>query len=146
MDGVDRVLIPINPIPDPPAMKPLQIDVYYPIPEGWGMCNPCELMMSQASLGQAPEERGLEEYPPELVEEFKRLSTTIFTIADRFQGQVQIKVWDPRSLQGMWKAIRHGVHRYPAFIISGKVKLTGWDETRLVEKVQTALESRSSAL
>jgi hypothetical protein len=127
-------------------MKPLQIDVYYPIPEGWGMCNACEVMLSQASLGQAPEERALEEYPPELVEEFKRLSITIYTLADHFQGQVQIKVWDPRSLQGLWKSIRHGVHRYPTFIIGGKAKLTGWDDSKLSQQVQSTLESMISAL
>jgi hypothetical protein len=127
-------------------MKPLQIEVYYPIPEGWGMCNPCELMMSQANMGQPPETRGLEEYPPELVEEFKQLSTTIYTLADRFHDQVQIKIWDPRSFQGLWKCIRHGVRRYPTFIIGGRTKLTGFDMDQLEQGVQSALESGVSAI
>lgn len=110
------------------------------------MCNACELILSQASLGQAPEERGLEEYPPELVDEFTRLSTAIYALADRFHGQVQIRVWDPRSLQGLWKAIRHGVHRYPTFIIGKQYKLTGWDESELLRQIQSALESEISAL
>lgn len=127
-------------------MKPLQIDVFYPIPEGWGMCNPCELMMSQASIVQSPEARGLEEYPPELIEEFKGLSAVIYTLADRFQGQVTIKVWDPRSLQGLWKCIRYGVRRYPTFLLGGRVKLVGLDTVKLEQGVQSALESGISAI
>jgi len=127
-------------------MKPVQIDVFYPVPGGWGMCTTCEMMMAQANLGQAPQERGLDEYPPEWKEEFRRLSTTIFTLADHFQEQVQIRVWDPRSLQGLLRSIRHGVRRYPAFIINGHDKILGWDTNQLEQHIQSAVESRNSAL
>lgn len=127
-------------------MKPVQIDVFYPIPEGWGMCTTCEMMMAQANLGQAPQERGLDEYPPEWKEEFQRLSTIIFTLADHFQEQVQIRIWDPRSLQGMLRSIRHGVRRYPTFIINGRNKIMGWDKDQLEQQLQAAVESGNSAL
>ena len=110
------------------------------------MCTTCEMMMAQANLGQAPQERGLDEYPPEWKEEFRRLSTTIFTLADHFQEQVQIRVWDPRSLQGLLRSIRHGVRRYPAFIINGHDKILGWDTNQLEQHIQSAVESRNSAL
>lgn len=127
-------------------MKPVQIDVFYPVPEGWGMCTTCEMMMAQANLGQAPQERGLEEYPPEWKDEFQRLSTTIFTLADHYQEQVQIRIWDPRSLQGMWKSIRYGVRRYPTFIVNGHDKISGWDAGKLEQQIRAALEIRISAL
>lgn len=100
------------------------------------MCTTCEMMMAQADLGQQPHERGLEEYPPEWKDEFKRLSTTIFTLADRYQEQVQIRIWDPRSLQGMLKSIRHGVRRYPTFIVDGHAKVTGWDIDKLEQHIK----------
>ncbi len=127
-------------------IKPIQIDVFYPIPEGWGMCNPCELMMAQANVSQAPQERGLDEYPAELIEEFQRFSNTIYALAERYHDQVLIKVWDPRSLQGMMKSIRHAVRRYPTFIINGQAKLIGWDTAKLDQQVQSALESRISGI
>ena len=98
------------------------------------MCTTCETMMAQANLGQAPHERGLDEYPPEWQEEFKRLSATIFNLADRYQDQVQIRIWDPRSLQGMFKSIRYGVRRYPTFVVNGHEKVTGLDAA-LLEQV-----------
>jgi hypothetical protein len=127
-------------------MKPIQIDVFYPLPESWAMCNSCELMISGANLAEAPEARGLDEYPPEIREEFQRLSATIYALADKFSDQVIIKVWDPRSFQGLLKSIRHGVHRYPTFIVNGQVKLSGFDIAKLVQQVQSALASRISAL
>ena len=102
--------------------------------------------MAQANLGQAPHERGLDEYPPEWQEEFKRLSATIFNLADRYQDQVQIRIWDPRSLQGLWRSIRHGVRRYPTFIVNGHNKLTGWDNDKLEQQIQAVLEIGKSAL
>ena len=116
-------------------MKPIQIDVFYPIPEGWGMCTSCEVMMDQAILGQLPQERGLDEYPPEWKEEFQRLSNAIYTLAARYQEQVQIRIWDPRSLQGMLKSIRYGVRRYPTFIVNRHKILTGWDTKILVQQI-----------
>jgi hypothetical protein len=127
-------------------MKPVQIDVFYPVPEGWGICTACEVMMSQANLGQAPPERGLDEYPPEWQEELKRLSTTIYDLADRYQDEIRIRIWDPRSLQGLWRSIRHGVRRYPTFLIDGRSKVTGWDTAQLVQQIRAAVEFNKTAL
>jgi hypothetical protein len=127
-------------------MKPVQIDVFYPVPEGWGICTACKVMMSQANLGQAPPERGLDEYPPEWQEELKRLSTTIYDLADRYQDEIRIRIWDPRSLQGLWRSIRHGVRRYPTFLIDGRSKVTGWDTAQLVQQIRAAVEFNKTAL
>ena len=110
------------------------------------MCNSCEMMMAQANLGQAPHERGLDEYPPEWQEQFKRLTSTIFSLADRYQDRLLIRIWDPRSLQGMLKSIRHGVRRYPTFIVNGHGKVTGWDPDQLERQIQAAMEISNSVL
>jgi hypothetical protein len=127
-------------------MKPVQIDVFYPVPEGWGICTTCEVMMAQADLGQAPYERGLDEYPPEWQEEFKRLSSTVISLAEHYQGDVQIRIWDPRSLQGMWRSLRHSVRHYPTFLVNGHNKTTGWDTAKLEQYIQAAVEIGKSAL
>jgi len=106
-------------------MSPVQVDVVSPIPEGWGICLSCEMLMARANLDKAPHERGLEEYPPEWMEDFERLSAFILDIAGRYGENVLIRLWDPRSLQGMFKSIRYGVRRYPTFIFDGKKKITG---------------------
>ena len=57
--------------------------------------------MAQANLGQAPHERGLDEYPPEWQEEFKRLSATIFDLANRYQDAGANSDLGPALLAGV---------------------------------------------
>ena len=127
-------------------MKPIQIDVFFPVPEGWGLCSSCELILSQADLTESPEVRGMDEYPPDWQEDLRRLSSTIFTLSERYSNEVQIHIWDPRSLQGLIKSIRHGVRRYPTFLVSGQNKYTGWDTSQLEQDIQSRIESSKSAL
>ncbi|MGE5122908.1 MAG: hypothetical protein ACM3H7_00200 [Acidobacteriaceae bacterium] len=127
-------------------MKPVQIDVFFPIPEGWGMCSSCELIMSQADLGGYPQGRDLDEYPPEWQEDLRQLSATIFALSERFSNAVLIRIWDPRSLQGLLKSIRHGVRRYPTFLVSGQKKYTGWDTRQIEQDIQSQIESSNSAI
>lgn len=122
-------------------MRTVQLDVISPIPEGWGICLSCEMLMARANMDQAPNERGLDEYPPEWQEEFQRLSEVVFTLAYRYGDSILIRIWDPRSLQGLFKAIRYGVHRYPTFVIDGQRKITGLDKNLLETALQPFLES-----
>jgi hypothetical protein len=91
-------------------------------------------MMVRANLGKAPYERGLEEYPTEWQEDFQRLSDLVLELAARHGENILIRIWDPRSLQGMFKSIRYGVRRYPTFVINGQEKVTGLDAA-LLEQV-----------
>jgi hypothetical protein len=115
---------------------PVQVDVINPLPEGWGICLTCEMLMAQADLGQAPYERGLEEYPPEWRAEFNRFSDLIMDLSARYADTIMIRIFDPRSLQGLWKSIRYGVRRYPTFIVTGNQKISGWDIAQLEQTLK----------
>lgn len=119
-------------------MNPVQLDVISPIPEGWGVCLSCEMLMARANLGQAPYERGLDEYPPEWQEEFQRLSDMVYSLAGRYGNNILIRIWDPRSLLGLVKSIRYGVRRYPTFIVEGQDKIAGWDAEKLEQVILAA--------
>lgn len=112
-------------------MSAIPVDVFYPMPEGWGLCQACEVLMARADLGQAPPDRGLEELPPEWQADFQRLTALIFSLADRYRGQIVIRVHDPRSLRGLIKAVRYRVRRYPTFVVAGRTRIAGWDEAAL---------------
>ena len=119
-------------------MSIVHVDVISPLPEGWGICLSCEMLMARANLDQAPHERGLDEYPPEWQEEFQRLSDVVMSLSNRFQDSILIQIWDPRSLQGLMKSIRYWVRRYPTFIVEGQNKVTGWDVEQLERYIVTA--------
>jgi hypothetical protein len=121
-------------------MQPVPIEVIAPLPEGWGICLSCEMLMARANLDKAPAERGLDEYPPEWQEDFHRLSDLVLDLAARHGNSILIRIWDPRSLQGMIRSIRYGVRRYPTFVVAGH-KMSGWDTAGLEQTLVKALGS-----
>ncbi|PJH74389.1 MAG: hypothetical protein CO064_12300 [Anaerolineae bacterium CG_4_9_14_0_8_um_filter_58_9] len=119
-------------------MPTVQVEVITTLPEGWGICLTCEALIAQAKMDKAPHERGLDEYPPEWQADFRRFSKMIFDLSQRYGDSVMIRIWDPRSLQGLVKAIRYGVHRYPTFVVGGGKKVVGLDMPQLEQTLQAA--------
>jgi hypothetical protein len=125
-------------------MMPVTLDVIAPLPEGWGLCQSCELLMARAGLGQAPPERGLEDLPPEWRADFERLSVLIFDLENRYVGRLVIRIYDPRSLRGLVMAVRHRAHRYPTFVVAGQTRISGWDVTALDKALAERVHARSA--
>lgn len=119
-----------------PRTRPVHIEVIMPLPEGWGICLSCEMLMARAQMDKAPYERGLDEYPPEWKEDFQRFSTLIENLSFRYGDDVLIRIFDPRSVQGLWKSLRYGVRSYPTFIFEKSEKICGWDEGALAQAIQ----------
>jgi hypothetical protein len=59
-------------------------------------------------------------------------------LSARFGDSVQFRIWDPRSLQGLIKAIRFGVHRYPTFVLEKHLKIVGLEVAPLEQALLTA--------
>lgn len=110
---------------------PVQVDVFAPLPESWGMCASCEMLMAQSGVEQAQASGDQDAYPPDWQDDFQRLSDLVLALAQRYGENISIRLYDPRSLPGMFKAIRHGVRRYPTFVVSGQAKITGCDLAKL---------------
>lgn len=53
-----------------------------------------------------------------------------------------IRVIDPQSGLGFYKCLRHGVRRYPTFIIGGRKRYVGWNREELEVVLQEAMESQ----
>lgn len=119
--------------------QPVRIDVFYPLPEGWGLCLNLEALLADAELSGISGRRGLDEYPPEYREEVHRLGEWAAALSARFGKKVSIRIHDPRSFRAMLKALRHGVRRYPAFVIEGQGRVTGWHREALEERVERAI-------
>jgi len=83
--------------------------------------------------------RDLNEYPEDLKEEYLYLSNWIKELAQKYGRQILIKIIDGQSLQGVYKSLRHGIHRYPTFVINNKDKYTGKDKQQLDTLLQEHL-------
>ena len=119
-------------------MPVVRVDVISPWPEAWGLCVACEMVMDQADMGLSPGERDTEDLPAEWRAEAERLSALLRDLAQRYGEHIAIRLWDPRSLQGTLKSIRHGVRRYPAFIVDGGRRIVGWNIAALEQALRGA--------
>ena len=73
----------------------------------------------------------MEEYPPDLKEEYLKLSDWIRELTQIYKDGLIIKLIDAQSILGFYKSLRHWVRKYPTFIVEGQEKYTGWDKKRL---------------
>ena len=83
----------------------------------------------------------LNDYPEDLKEDYLFLSNWIRELSQKYCENILIKVIDVQSLQGVLKSIRHGIFRYPTFIIDKKKKYTGKDKDRLDALLRESLSS-----
>jgi hypothetical protein len=88
-------------------------------------------MSDQVGLKKKKDNMILNEYPEEVKEDYLYLSNWIREISQKYGPKILIKIIDAQSLQGIYKAIRHWVFRYPAFIINNKKKYVGKDKNQL---------------
>jgi len=123
-------------------MKPVTIEVLMPLPESYGLCPACEMLVTDALPDQRPLERGLAEYTADWQAEFRQLMGWVAELTGRYRDRVFVQLYDPRSPHGLWKALRHRARRYPTFIVRGPgrpTRIVGWDRVGLETAVATAL-------
>lgn len=93
-------------------------------------------MSNQAGLGLGDRvhNQELNEYPEEWKEEFARLSGWLREMNLRYGGAVQFRLVDIQSMVGFWKMLRYRIRRYPAVILPGGERFSGWEEMAAAEQ------------
>ncbi len=102
--------------------KPTSLQIITYAPTEFFHCQHCEVAWKQVGLGDRfhAEQRNSGLLPPDL-----RTETV--------------------SLGGVWKAIRHGLHQFPAFIVGGQRPIAGFDRQRLDAELERCLGPAPSA-
>jgi hypothetical protein len=119
-------------------MRPIRLEVIAPMFQGLGICSACELVLSEAGVGQHPAKRAIEEYPQEWQDEVRRLTDWVYDLSGRYGEQISIKVIDPQSIEGLAKSLRYRVRQYPSWIVNGKTRVVGWDRQALEAALERA--------
>ena len=88
-------------------------------------------MADQVGLKQKRDQWDLNDYPEELKEEYLFLSAWIRELSQKYGSRILIRLIDVQSLQGVYKSLRFGIHRYPAFVVNNKKKYAGKEKHRL---------------
>jgi len=123
-------------------MSHVSIQVIAPVLTNFFHCMHCERVFDQAGIGRQVHQEELDQYPKSVKQEAARLANWLFHLSDRYGGQIHIRVIDPQSPEGLLKSVRYWVRKYPTFIVDGREKVVGWDQTALDSVVQARLAGR----
>jgi len=119
---------------------PIKLEILSLIPITYKQCPHCEQFYDQSGIGQQVHQQILAEYPPELLEDHKRLSDLVVELINKFKDGIIIHVIDPQSLRGIFKSLRYRVRKYPSFIVNEKDLIVGWNQAAL----EQVISARSS--
>jgi hypothetical protein len=122
-------------------MGPVILEIVTRVLTTFDHCSHCELLFDQAGLGELHHQSEISEYPPDLKEEYLRLSNWIRELSRRYKGRLVIKVIDVQSVLGIYKSIRYRIRKYPTFIVAGNEVYTGWDKDTLAALLEKHLRA-----
>jgi hypothetical protein len=126
-----------------PGRVKLQIVAY--TPTAFFACKHCELALSEAGVGrEVHQEQVRSGLPPDLVEEYGRISDWVGELVARHGEQVAVDLIDVASVRGLWKSLRHRLRRYPAVIVDGRT-FAGAELPAAAEAVARALAGAARA-
>ncbi len=119
---------------DPMARKPILLEVIAPILERVGLCFTCQVMLTDAGM-----DRGQDAYPEEWRSDFEATLGIVSRAAQMGGNDLVIRWSDPRSLRGLYLSLRHGVRRYPTFVL-GKERFVGHEAAdALISRLHLAM-------
>lgn len=108
-------------------------------------CAHCQMFIDGVGVGGQVKQVDLDSYPPEFMADWQRLSDWVLALTKHYPDQLIIKITDAQSPQGLWLALRHGIRRYPTFILAGE-KYRGWEsESALMARLQQLLAESNRA-
>ena len=112
-------------------MKPILLEIVTKVLTSWGECRRCKILFDQAGLDQKFRQGEMDEYPPDLKEEYTRLSDWIRELNRLYRHRLLIKLIDVQSPLGIYKSLRYRIRTYPTFVVEGKETYAGWDKGQL---------------
>ena len=116
--------------------SPLLVEIIAYAPTAFYHCMHCEVAWREMGMdNRIHDEQTQSSLPADLVMDYQRVSDWVRQIFRRHSDQVVVKIIDAASVEGFFKSLRYGVHRYPAVIIEGKSRFGG-----------SALEEASQAI
>lgn len=114
------------------TVQVLQIEVIAHVLGSMDHCAHCQVFIDGVGVGEQIHRSDLAAYPEDWMQEWQRPSDLILKLAARYAGRLQIKITDAQSPQALWMALRHGVRKYPTFLVAGE-KYHGYEQHKLEE-------------
>jgi hypothetical protein len=112
-------------------MRPISLEIVTRVLTTFDHCRHCEIFFDEAGLDKKFHQKEVNEYPPDLKEEFAKLSDWIRELTRLYKHRLLIRLIDAQSFLGVYKSLRYRIRKYPTFIVEGKETYAGWDKNQL---------------
>jgi hypothetical protein len=112
-------------------MKPIRLEIVTKVVTFFDHCRRCQVLFDQAGLDKKIHQKEMDEYPPDLKEEYAKLSDWVRELTRLYKHRLLIKLVDVQSPLGIYKSLRYRIRTYPTFIVEGKETYAGWDKSQL---------------
>lgn len=127
------------------AMEPqnaISVEVLTYAPAAFFHCQHCEFIWQQTGATKnVHREQLASSLPDDLIQQYQALSDWAREIMAAYGERIVLRVIDVASLEGWFKSVRYGVHRFPAVIIDRKEKIVGNDFDRASALIRERMAS-----
>jgi hypothetical protein len=107
-------------------IEPLTVEVIAYAPTEFFHCAHCEVVFQQVGVGQKIHaEQRESNLPADLKAEYARLAAWAEQLVERHPGEIQFRIVDAASLEGVYKALRYRLRRFPAVVVGGNERIVG---------------------
>jgi hypothetical protein len=119
----------------------MKLEIVAYTPSEFFHCMHCEFVWNAAGYGQTMHaEQRDSSLPSDLAEQYQRIGEWVQDLVDRHGSRIEINLVDAASPQGLFKAVRHRLWRFPAFIVDGKAYSARGDLATVTTEVERALQ------
>jgi hypothetical protein len=107
-------------------LDPLTVEIVTYAPTEFFHCTHCEVVLQQVGIGQKIHaEQRASNLPADLMAEYSHLSGWVEDLARRYPGEIQFRIVDAASLEGVFRSVRYRLRTFPSVLIDGKERIDG---------------------
>ncbi len=108
------------------ARKPIDIAVLAYAPVAFFHCQHCEVIWRESPARARDRREQLEtSLPADLLAQYQAVSDWVRRTLAAHGDRVRFRIVDAASIEGWFMSVRHGVRRYPAVLVDGKLTVVG---------------------
>jgi hypothetical protein len=120
--------------------QPISIAVLAYAPVAFFHCQHCELIWRESpARAQDRREQLQTALPADLLAQYQQVSDWVRRTVAAHGGRVQFRIVDAASIEGWLLSVRHGVRRYPAVLVEGKLTAIGAQFERATALIEQRL-------
>lgn len=113
-------------------MRPIEVEVIAPMLSSVDLtCRGWSCILGGVGLKSKYRNACANEFPDDWKMAVESLSEWLRKLSDLYRHRILIRVIDAQSPLGLWKQIRYGLFRFPAFVVDKRRTYVGWNSDQL---------------